>query len=81
MCRDADRLEMSRARKIGKKLERRRARKGVTVEELSTLTGMRVDHIRAVLAGYPNSTKRPTQLDTVHRLASALGLKLDVVAD
>jgi transcriptional regulator with XRE-family HTH domain len=72
---------VSRARKIGKKLERRRERKGLTVEDLSTLTGMRVDHIRAVLGGYPNSTKRPTQLDTVHRLASALGLKLDVVAD
>ena len=51
------------------------------MEELSTLTGMRVDHIHAVLGGYPNSTKRPTQLDTVHRLASALGMKLDVVAD
>jgi transcriptional regulator with XRE-family HTH domain len=71
---------MSRARKIGKKLERRRARKGLTLEELSAQTGMRVDHIRAVLGGYPNTTKRPTQLDTVHKLASALGLKLDVVA-
>ena len=72
---------MSRARKIGKKLERRRERKGMSHEDLSTLTGMRVDHIRAVLAGYPNTTKRPTQLDTVHKLASALGLKLDVVSD
>lgn len=72
---------MSRARKIGKKLERRRARKGVTVEELAARTGMRVNHIEAVLAGYPNTTRRPTQLDTVHKLASALGLKLDVVAD
>ena len=71
---------MSSAKKIGRKLERQRKRQGLAVEELAKRTGKRADHVQAVLDGYPNTAKRPTQLDTVDEIASALGLKLDLIA-
>jgi hypothetical protein len=70
--------DMKRAKKIGKKLERQMLRQGFTVEELARRAGKSVHHVRAVLDGYPNSTRRPTQLDTVDAIAAELGLKLDL---
>jgi hypothetical protein len=54
---------------------------GISVEQLASMTGKQVDHLQAVLDGYPNSTQRPTQIDTVSDIAAKLGLKLDLVVD
>lgn len=66
------------AERIGKKLELAMERQGMTLHQLAERTGKGVDHLKAVLAGYPNSKIRPTQLDTVDQIAAALGLKLDL---
>jgi hypothetical protein len=50
--------------------------RGFDVGRLAELTGKRVDHIRAVLDGYPNTKQRPTQLDTVDEIAETLGFEL-----
>jgi hypothetical protein len=52
----------------------------VSVEELAARTGKQVKHVRAVLDGYPNTTQRPTQLETVDDIARVLGLKLDLTS-
>jgi transcriptional regulator with XRE-family HTH domain len=68
------------AKTIGRKLTSSMRRQGLSVEELAAKTGRRVDHVEAVLKGYPNSRERRTQLDTVDEIAGALGLKLDLSA-
>jgi hypothetical protein len=42
-------------------------------------TGKNLGHVRAVLDGFPNSVKRPTQLDTVDEIAEAMGCRLSIV--
>jgi hypothetical protein len=74
------RRERTGARTIVRKLTRAMNRQKLTPEDLAKRTGKQVGHVEAVLAGYPNATKRPTQLDTVEEIAAALGLKLDVTA-
>jgi hypothetical protein len=69
---------MKRAKKIGKKLERQMLRQGLTVDELARRAGKNARHVQAVLDGYPNTTRRPTQLDTVDAIAAELGMKLDL---
>jgi RNase H-fold protein (predicted Holliday junction resolvase) len=55
---------------------------GIDVRRLAQLTGKQIDHVEAVVNGYPNSMQRPTQLDTVDEIAATLGRKLDLnVAD
>jgi RNase H-fold protein (predicted Holliday junction resolvase) len=55
---------------------------GIDVRRLAELTGKQIDHVEAVVNGYPNSMQRPTQLDTVDEIAATLGRKLDLnVAD
>jgi hypothetical protein len=39
-------------------------------------TGKSVDHVEAVLDGYVNTTKRPTEPDTVDEIVIAVGLRL-----
>jgi hypothetical protein len=51
---------------------------GIRTNELAKLTGKSVGHLEAVFAGYPGTVQRPTQLDTVDEIASALGLKVDL---
>ena len=53
------------AKAIGDGLTSEMKRQGVSVNELAARTGKQVDHLQAVLDGYPNTTKRPTELDTV----------------
>jgi hypothetical protein len=67
------------AERIGTKLRETMDRQGVSVAELAARTGKQVDHIEAVLQGYPNSKVRPTQLDTVGEIAEELHLRLGVV--
>jgi hypothetical protein len=74
----ADRCGVSRAQKIGKKLKRQMQRQGIEVADLAKRAGKRVDHVQAILDGFPNTTRRPTQLDTVDTIAAELGLKLDL---
>jgi hypothetical protein len=57
------------AKMMGDKLRRRMESQGIGIEELATMTGKQRDHVRAVLDGYPNTVKRPTQLDTVDEIA------------
>ena len=66
------------AKAIGRKLRRAMESQGLDVERLAKETGKSVGHVAAVLDGYPNSTLRPTQLDTVGEIAGALGLRLDL---
>jgi hypothetical protein len=53
-------------------------RQKMTSADLAARTGKQVDHVKAVLNGYPNTKRRPTELDTVDEIAAALGLKLDL---
>jgi hypothetical protein len=53
---------------------------GISVHEVADRTGKPIDHIEAVLEGYPNTTKRPTQRDTVDDIARAIGFKLGLTA-
>lgn len=66
------------ARRIGEKLRQEMEAQGVSVEELANRAGKQVEHVQAVLDGYPNTTQRPTQLETVDDLARELGLQLDL---
>lgn len=66
------------AKAIGDGLRSEMRRQGISVNDLASRTGKEVDHVRAVLDGYPNTTKRPTELDTVGEIAAVLGLKLDL---
>ena len=50
----------------------------MTPADLARRAGKRVGHVAAVLAGFPNTTQRPTGLDTVDEIAAELGLKLDL---
>lgn len=70
---------MSAAERIGKQLEAAMSAEGLTVDSLAEKTGRSADHIRAVLAGYPNSEPGTTMLDTVDEIAAVLRRKLDVV--
>jgi hypothetical protein len=54
------------------------AEQGLSVEQVAAETGKQVDHVQAVLEGYPNTTQRPTPLDTFDEVARAVGLKLDL---
>ena len=63
---------------IGDGLRSEMRRQGMSVRGLAERTGKQVDHVQAVLDGYPNTTKRPTELDTVGEIAAVLGLKLDL---
>jgi hypothetical protein len=70
------------AKRIGAELRRAMKLRNIDVRGLAELTGKQVDHVDAVVNGYPNSIQRPTQLDTVDEIAAALGRKLDLnVAD
>jgi transcriptional regulator with XRE-family HTH domain len=66
------------AKRIGEQLRRAMQRQGMTEQQLADKTGKSRDHINAVLAGYPNSVKRPTQLDTVDEIAAAIGHRLEI---
>jgi len=66
------------AKAIGEKLERAMRDQGMTPADLATRAGKRVDHVEAVLAGFPNTTQRPTELDTVDEFAAELAPKLDL---
>jgi transcriptional regulator with XRE-family HTH domain len=63
---------------IGDQLRDEMHRQGLSVEELAARAGKQVDHVQAVLDGYPNSQKRLTQLDTVDQIAGVLGLTLEL---
>ena len=52
--------------------------KDLTVDELAGRVGKSVDHVQAVLDGYPNSVQRQTMLDTVDEIAASLGFSLNV---
>jgi hypothetical protein len=67
-------LSLSRARisrEAGRRYEVTRSRCSVACREDWQSCRPR----RSCAAGYPNSTKRPTQLDTVDEIAAALGVK------
>ena len=66
------------ARRVGQQLAAAMVEQDLTVDELARRVGKPVDHIQAVLDGYPNSVKRPTVLDTVDEIAASLGLSLNV---
>jgi hypothetical protein len=66
------------AKRIGESLKAAMRTQGISEHELAVKAHKREDHIEAVLNGFPNTTKRPTQLDTVDEIARALGLKLDL---
>jgi hypothetical protein len=70
----------SAAERIGAKLTDAMSAKGLNASRLAELMDKDAKHVEAVLAGYPNSTTRPTQLDTVDEIARALGCRLDVIA-
>jgi transcriptional regulator with XRE-family HTH domain len=78
-CAVAFPLEMkTAAQRIGDDIRRAMEGQGVSIGQLAERTGKSVEHIEAVLDGYPNTMKRPTQLDTVDEIAQAVGLKLSV---
>lgn len=66
------------AKRLGAKLTDAMSAQGLNVRRLAELTDKDASHVEAVLAGYPNSTTRPTQLDTVDEIARALGCRLDL---
>jgi hypothetical protein len=47
-------------------------RQKMTSTDLAKRTGKQVDHIEAVLDGYPNTKRRPTELDTVDEKPASL---------
>jgi hypothetical protein len=66
----------SAAERIGEKLTQAMESQGLSFDQLANLTGKRVDHLEAVLAGFPNSESGTTMLDTVDDIAASLGLEL-----
>jgi transcriptional regulator with XRE-family HTH domain len=67
------------AARIGAELRAAMSRNGLNAERLAQKAGKNLGHVEAVLNGYPNSGKRPTQLDTVNEIAEAMGCRLAVV--
>ena len=61
------------AQRIGTKLEAAMRSDGHNIDWLAEQTGKQVGHLKAVLAGYPNSTPSTTMLDRVDEIAAALG--------
>lgn len=53
---------------------------GVGVEQLAEPTGKGVDHLSAVIEGYPNTNPGTTMIDTVDEIARELGLKIYLAA-
>jgi hypothetical protein len=68
------------AKRVGRELRRAMEDRRISVHQIADETGKRVEHIEAVLEGYPNTRKRPTQPDTVDDIARAVGLKLGLTA-
>jgi transcriptional regulator with XRE-family HTH domain len=66
------------AQRIGNDLRRAMEDQGISIGQVANRTGKSVEHVEAVLNGYPNTTERPTQLDTVDDIARVLGLTLGV---
>lgn len=67
--------------RIGAKLRKALISQGHDIEWLVEQTGKKRDHLEAVLDGFPNTTQRPTELDTVDDIAGKLGLRLDITGD
>jgi transcriptional regulator with XRE-family HTH domain len=67
------------ADRIGQELRAAMNRKGLNEQRLAEQTGKDLRHVEAVLEGYPNTVRRPTQLDTVNEIAEAMGCRLAIV--
>ena len=59
------------ARRVGQQLAAAMVEQDLTVDELAGRVGKSVDHVQAVLDGYPNSVQRQTMLDTVDEIAAS----------
>ena len=68
------------ATRIGRKLQRAMRRQQMKPADLASESRKNIDHVRAVLAGYPNTKEGRTILETVDEIASVLGLRLDLVS-